>query len=230
MNLTLERARSPTYPSLSPLAQDVLRVTAITTMVMDHINKIFFADGIIVFSLAGRLAFPLFALLIAHNIHARGVSWRRYMLPLLVAGIAAQLPFMKLFYPQLNIMFTLLLGVMILPGAQWLEHNFAKGSGAYAWALAALPNLVMDYPLLGAWMLPVAGMLVQRGKWWHWVAFLGLTLFTNQFTPQTFTALLLPILIHGAAMLEGKRFNVPRPFWYGFYPLHLLILAVLERA
>jgi TraX protein len=230
MNLTLERARSPTYPTLSPLAQDALRVTAIVTMVMDHVNRVFFAEGILVFTLAGRLAFPLFALLIAHNIHARGVSWRRYVVPLVIAGLAAQLTFTKLFAPQLNIMFTLLLGVLILPGAGWLERKFAKGSGSYVWALAALPNLVMDYPLLGAWLVPVAGFLVQRGQPWHWAAFLGLTLFTNQFTPQTFTVLLLPFLIHGAALLEGGRLRVPRWFWYGFYPLHLFILALLERA
>jgi TraX protein len=230
MNLTLERARSPTYPTLSPLAQDVLRVTAITSMVMDHVNRVFFSEGILVFTLAGRLAFPLFALLIAHNIHDRGVSWRRYVLPLLIAGVAAQLPFMKLFAPQLNIMFTLLLGVLIEPGARFLERKFAKGSGPYIWALAALPNLVMDYPLLGVWVVPVAGFLVERGQWWHWVALLGLSLFTNQFSPQTFTVLLLPILVWGAAMLEGERLTVPRWFWYGFYPLHLFILAVLERA
>ena len=83
MNLTLERARSPTYPHLSPRAQDVLRVTAITAMVLDHVNRVFLASDIAIFTLAGRLAFPLFALLIAHNIQARGVPWQRYVAPLL---------------------------------------------------------------------------------------------------------------------------------------------------
>lgn len=229
MNLTLERARSPTYPHLSPLAQDVLRVTAITAMVLDHVNKAFFNNDIAIFTLAGRLAFPLFALLIAHNIQARGVPWQRYMLPLLIAGVAAQLPFMTLFQPLLNTMFTLLLGILIAPTSVWLDSKLGKGSGSFAWVLLALPNLLMDYPLFGAWLVPLAGFLVVRKVWWSWIPFLAAGLFSNQFTPPSFVLLALPLLVHGAALLEGQRLRVPRWGWYAFYPVHLFVIAVLVK-
>ena len=229
MNLTLERARSPTYPSLSPLAQDVLRVTAIGAMVLDHLNKAFFNSDIMVFTWAGRLAFPLFALLIAHNIHSRGVPWQRYVAPLLIAGIAAQLPFMTLFQPLLNVMFTLLLGILIAPTSVWLERVLGKGSGSFAWVLLALPNLLMDYPLFGAWLVPLAGFLVVRKVWWSWIPFLVAALFSNQFVPPSFVLLGLPLLVHAVALLEGKRLRVPRWGWYAFYPVHLFVIAVLVK-
>ena len=229
MNLTLERARSPTYPSLSPLAQDVLRVTAITAMVLDHLNKAFFNSDIAVFTLAGRLAFPLFALLIAHNIQARDVPWQRYVAPLLIAGVAAQLPFVTLFQPLLNVMFTLLLGILVAPTSVWLDSKLGKGSGSFAWVLLALPNLLMDYPLFGAWLVPLAGFLVMRKVWWSWIPFLVTALFANQFVLPSFVVLLLPLLVHGVALLEGKRLPVPRWGWYAFYPVHLFVIAVLVR-
>ncbi|MEY4529770.1 MAG: hypothetical protein RLZZ156_491 [Deinococcota bacterium] len=229
MNTILERARSPTLISLSPLGQDVLRGVAVITMVLDHINKVFLREQFEVFTYAGRLAFPLFAFLLAYNLTAREVNWRQYLVPLIVAGIAAQLPFVALFQPLLNIMFTLLLGVLVFPLYDLLERAFGKGLGNLAWLLVMIPNLFTDYPLLGAWLVPLGCILVQKKALIYWIPFLVVALTANQFTPVSQMVLMLPILVLGAALIDGKRLGIPRVVWWAFYPFHLFVLVVLER-
>ncbi len=229
MNITLERARSPAYPTLSPLAQDTLRVIAILSMVMDHVNRVFLQNQIEVFTWAGRLAFPLFALLMAHNLVDRGVPWKRYIVPLLITGFVAQLPFMAVINPNLNVMFTLLLGVLCQPFSDWLERLMGKGSGLFAWILLSAVGLAMDFPLFGVWMIPLASIIMRRKTWLAWIPFLAFCLITNIFDVHAAITLSLPLIVLAVSKLEGVRFNVPRVAWYAFYPIHLFILAVLKH-
>ena len=229
MNITLERARSPAYPTLSPRSQDILRVIAIGSMVMDHINRVLLENHFEVFTWAGRLAFPLFALLIAHNLIERRVNWKRYVVPLLIAGIAAQLQFAVVINPNLNVMFTLLFGVLCQPFGDWLERLTGKGGGMFAWILLSAVGLAMDFPLFGVWMIPLASILVRRKDWLSWIPFLVFCQITNIFDVHAAITLALPLIVFAVAKLEGARFNVPRLAWYAFYPVHLFILSVLKH-
>jgi hypothetical protein len=225
----LSQPRTWVFPELSSRAQDVLRLTAIGLMVLDHINRVFFFERILVFSVLGRLAFPLFALLLAYNLTARAVPWQRYIAPLLIAGVAAQFPFVVLFQPLLNIMFTLLLGVLVFPIYDLLERAFGKGLGVLAWLLVILPNLFCDYPMFGAYLVPFGCILVQRKAPMYWLPFLFFALFSNQLSVNAFVILLLPVLVFGSSLIQGKRFDVPRFVWWAVYPAHLFVLMVLER-
>jgi TraX protein len=198
-------------------------------MVLDHVNRALLGNGVELFAWAGRVSFPLFALLIAYNIQARDVHWRRYVTPLLLAGLIAQIPFSLVVQPLLNIMFTLLLGVLCIPFGTWLERYTGKGTGLLAWVLIALVNLGMDYPLFGAWLVPLGVFAVRRRDWIGWIPFLAFSLLSNFFTPHAFIVLLLPLILFTVSSLEGARFKVPRWAWYAFYPAHLVVLAVLQR-
>lgn len=229
MNITLERARSPAYPTLSPLAQDGLRAIATISMVMDHVNRVLLQNRIEIFTWAGRLAFPLFVLLIAHNLVERRVPWNKYLMPLLIAGIAAQVPFSVVINPTLNVMFTLLVGVLCQPFAEWLERLVGKGGGGFAWILLSAVGLALDFPLFGVWMIPMACWVVRRKDWLAWIPFLVFCLLTNIFDVHALITLLVPMIVFFVAKLEGSRLPIPRFAWYAFYPLHLVVLAVLKH-
>lgn len=66
--------------------QDVLKWLAVVIMPLDHSNRTLWTYHPWVMAI-GRLAFPLFAFLIAYNTTLRGVQLRKYLLPLLVFGV-----------------------------------------------------------------------------------------------------------------------------------------------
>ena len=101
--------------TLSSAQQEMLKWLAITSMFVDHINQVTFLGSLSALSYFGRLAFPLFAFLIAYNIAKRGVAVERYVWPLLTFGIISQPVFVWAFgRSYLNIFFTLLLGVLYI--------------------------------------------------------------------------------------------------------------------
>jgi hypothetical protein len=88
---------------------------AITAMVIDHIGLFFFPQ-ILLFRIVGRLAFPLFAWLIANGAYY-SKNTKKYLTRLLFFALVAQIPFIvinRLIDPSfwaLNVLFTLFLGL-----------------------------------------------------------------------------------------------------------------------
>ncbi len=98
-------------------------------MILDHANHTFWTFQPWAFTL-GRIAFPLFAFLIAYNIAVRYVKPERYALPLLLFGLVSQVPAMLALGRQvlpLNIFFTLLLGSSFLPLRAWFARHLPEG-------------------------------------------------------------------------------------------------------
>lgn len=236
-------AAVPALPALSPRAQDALKLVALASMLVDHANRALnpsphaFPGALLEWS--GRLAFPLFALLLAHNLVARGVSWWRYLVPLLASGLLAQVPFHAAVNPNSwNVMFTLLLGVFSVAVSDWLDRVLFRGAGAFGVILLAPLNLLCDFPLFGFALVPLGVQLVRARNAVWWLAFLGLCLLTNLFIPPAWIVLALPVIVFAVARrfpLENavhganSRF-LPRLVGYAFYPLHLLALMALKGA
>ncbi|HEY4035600.1 MAG TPA: TraX family protein [Ktedonobacteraceae bacterium] len=92
-----------------------IKLIAITCMVIDHVGLFFFPQ-ILLFRIVGRLAFPLFAWLIANGAYY-SKNTKQYLVRLLFFALVAQMPFIvinRLVDPSfwaLNILFTLFLGL-----------------------------------------------------------------------------------------------------------------------
>lgn len=92
-----------------------IKLIAITAMVIDHIGLFFFPQ-ILVFRIVGRLAFPLFAWLIANGAYY-SKNVKKYLVRLFFFALVAQIPFIiinRLIDPsfwELNVLFTLFLGL-----------------------------------------------------------------------------------------------------------------------
>lgn len=93
-----------------------IKLFAITFMVIDHVGMVFFPQ-IFLLRAIGRLAFPLFAWLIANGAyHTKNMN--KYLLRLFIFALISQIPFIlmnKVFDPYFwgcDVLFTLLLGLI----------------------------------------------------------------------------------------------------------------------
>ena len=130
---------------------------ALITMTLDHVARYLLVpaghdQALWVMDTAGRIAFPLFAAMVAwHALYDTSRHWR-YTRRLLIIGLVAQLPFMLLTGGLvLNVCFTLALGLMLacttralMREAAWnpatvLRHVLLVAAGLLLW-LAAGPR------------------------------------------------------------------------------------------
>jgi hypothetical protein len=129
-----------------------LKIIAIVTMVIDHVG-LFFFPHLLWPRLIGRIAFPLFAWLIANGAkHTRDI--RAYGIRLLALALVSQIPFtlanLQIGGPllYLNVVFTLFLGLLAIYAIQTTRHIALQSLAVFA--CAALANLVhADYGAAG---------------------------------------------------------------------------------
>jgi TraX protein len=225
----------PALPKLSGGAQDALKLTALGLMLLDHTNKVVLHESTPALSWIARLAFPLFAFLIAYNLEVRRVNPRRYFVPLLICGLISQPFYILAFHNSFaDIFFTLILGVGLWSTQRTLEK---RGYGWAVW-LAALPfvavNVWTEYALFGCLIIPIwAALLRNSSDLMMWFTWGFVTLGLNGFMPESFVALLAPLVVLAASRVlrnHPRLFTRERFLAYGFYPVHLIVLVVARYA
>ena len=121
-----------------------IRLVAILCMIVDHVGVIFFPYTIWL-RIIGRIAFPLFCYgIVVGSIatHDR----KQYALRLLCCALLSQIPYMAALghtWKELNVIFTLLLGLLAIVGVQQKWH----GSEVWGPVLCLLSSaaIQMDY-------------------------------------------------------------------------------------
>jgi hypothetical protein len=104
-----------------------IKVIAIISMVVDHIG-LFFFPNLIILRMIGRVAFPLFAWLIANGAH-HTKNIEAYLNRLFIFALISQVPYYyasKLVFPdfnKLNILFTLFIGLLAI---KYLKETNSK--------------------------------------------------------------------------------------------------------
>lgn len=105
-----------------------IKIIAIVTMVIDHIG-LFFFPHLIILRYIGRIAFPLFAWLIANGAyHTRDI--KKYASRIFILALVSQIPFIVAnqrigsspFY--LNVLFTLFLGLLAIYTIKKITNKF----------------------------------------------------------------------------------------------------------
>jgi hypothetical protein len=200
-----------------------IKLLAALLMVIDHVGKAFFPD-IYAFRAIGRLSFPLFAwLLIQGETHTR--KFWNYALRLLIFGAISQ-PIYQLFSEtqQLNILFTLLLGLFCLRlsriAPQWQVLVWIGGIllsaatsfeyGAYGIAVVAL---IRYFQIDLVWYLSWIAI--------HLIFVVGIPWFGSFQFPAVFT----PLIFQFANHQPGARAR----WFYLFYPVHMLVIYLLQQ-
>ena len=225
--MRLEPTSTPwTVPVLSPRAQDVLKLLAILSMVVDHIGALLLPN-MIVLRIIGRFAMPAFALLLGYNLTQRSVPPKRLIGPLIGFGLLAQ-PVYVLASGAThgNILFAFALGVLII--AVWRDLESQPVVRAVIFMLLATASLFTEYPLTATALIVLSERLTSRVTSLHLITWIFCALAANVFDPISLVGLLpLPamFLLHN---LEGPRLLTRRWLGYTFYPAHLGLLLVLK--
>lgn len=215
-------------------ALEVLKWTALLLMTGDHVNKYLFNGTLPFLFEAGRLAMPLFVVVLAYNLarpgaYVRGV-YTRTIVRLGGCAAVATPPFIALgsvyggWYP-LNILFTLLTFTV---AAFLLDPD--GGGGVQRLACAGIVVLLGGAVVEFWWPAVVLGLAV----WWFCksssvmacfvaiVAGAGLYGINGNF----WALVALPMIIISSYF----DIKVPRLRWvfYIYYPVHLLLLLLIR--
>lgn len=200
----------------------------------------------------GRIAFVLFAYLIVEGFfHTR--SRCRFLCRLGLFALISEIPYDLAFRGQCfdfsvqNIYFTLFLGVLALAAWEWagIHAGVLCGYGVIALCGMAAYLFRTDYRYTGILLIfifylmhdaclfskiIVAGIVMFLGTWSanclrYGESFSIQYLFCFSLKEMYGMAAFLPI-----AFYDGSRGRqLPKLFWYGFYPLHLLLLYGIAR-
>ena len=216
----------------------MLKIIAIIMMTADHANRILFVKEYDLLTVMGRFAFPLFAFMIARNgLYTRYPA--KYIGLLFLFGVVSQPIYAWAlnhdWLQPLNVLFTLGLGLCAVRA--WLA--------GYWWLLPLIIALgwFVDYGVEGVAITPVIAFIIQsinqRG-FLHAQTVLGFGLLIAlsfrinaiSYAPVVIGAFalgyltLLPQLDEIEKKLRWPRFRL---FFYGFYPCHLLLLALIAH-
>jgi hypothetical protein len=233
-----------------------LKIIAIIGMTSDHIGIVFgaqrFLDGIMPLGLKtalytpGGLTFPIMAYLMIEGYHKTS-DVKRYMKRLLIFALITQPFFMfALSMPTLNVLFTLLLGLLTL-----YLYDTVKKPSRFVWILIGLTlaSVVCDWAIMG--VLLIFGMRVVKdmkkraavpililvGAVWF---FSGIGVAMPLLFGNAEAALAqLPTIAFFVGSLcaipllwrySGKLGPRVKYLFYVYYPAHLLVLGVIRSA
>lgn len=202
----------------------------------------------------GRLAFPIFAFMTVEGyFHTRNL--KKYVLRLFVFALISEIPFnlmlgSRIFYPiHQNVLWTFLLGIAMIRwnekaknAPMWRRILRAASSVAVGFLVGTLT--MVDY--FGAGVLMVLTFYFFRGrKWWQFAGQLIALYYINTeilsgfsyqwelfgrtvwVVRQSFAVLaLIPIWLYRGR--QGHHSKAFRWLCYGFYPAHMLLLALIR--
>lgn len=209
-----------------------LKLSALVTMIIDHVGAIFFPQFIWL-RYIGRLSMPIYAFLLVQGyMHTR--NFNRYALRMGIFALLSEVPYDLLFqgtwleFQRQNILFTFLtaLFVMKLLDASAKSRNIFMFIGAVI--LTILPYFLhFSYDVYGV-LTVLCFYLFQKYRGIDAVAFSALTY--GQYTQDGNTTQLyaiaaaIPVLLY-----NGKRGTLSlKYFFYISYPAHMLLLYAIH--
>lgn len=224
------------YSKYFHLNSNQLKLIALVTMTCDHVGLMLLPQFQI-FRIIGRIAFPIFAFMIAEG--CRYTSHRtRYLLTVFGVGLICQIFYlfaMHSIYQRIMITFTISIGLCYC--LQWAKRN-----GGWSWAVficflsatfllcevvPLLPfsrDFAIDYRFSGV-LLPVI-ICCSTGRWNKLAATaIGLLLVSLQLGGIQWYCFISLFLL---ALYDGSRGTRKLKYlFYIYYPLHLVIIGII---
>lgn len=202
----------------------MIQLIAVLTMLVDHLGIVYFPDNEGM-RIVGRVAFPIYVYLLVIG-YQRTRNVKRYMIRLSTLALLSQLPFMyALNLKSINVIATLCLCLLAL----LIIDRVAQRSlmiAAVLSILLLLDLLPFDY---GAYALFLVLMYRFIPKaWWipvHIVLNIAF-MFYSGWLLQHYSVFGTIVIL---SLLQLDKFRLPTWLWRSFYPVHLLILAVLWK-
>ena len=218
----------------------VLKIIAIVSMLIDHIGVFLLEEGDLYLAcrLVGRLAFPIFAFMIAQGF-LKSKHIKQYVIRLalfalfveilfLVYALRREVPYIPL---KDNVIVPLLLGLLVLISVR--SRNDFTRLGLIA-ILVFTMFVQYPYSIYGLSLIAIFGLIAK--KWLQAFLFLLVHLLFIQIPginnvlylypwQQQFALFFLPLLF----LYNGKKGRDYKYLFYVFYPLHLIVLWVIAH-
>ena len=232
-----------------------LHILAMGLMMCDHLWAMFFpAEEWL--TCIGRIAFPIFAFMVAEG-YSHTHNLRRYLLRMLLGALLAEIPFdlmygSSIFYPfHQNVLWTFLLSLSLIALIEKIKSRFRPAAAVLLTAALTILGFAIGYIAMvdyyGIGILTVLMFHFFRKRSWknRLCQFICLYIlnvkllggyyydvqmfgFEIEVVQQGFALLaLIPIwLYQGRQGIHNKFFQY---FCYGFYPVHMLLLFVVRE-
>lgn len=193
-----------------------LRTLALVSMFCDHVAALFFLGSPLYLPMRmfGRLAFPIFSFLAVEGFR-HTTNFKCYIARLLFVAVVAQIPYMACFPDafRLNVIFQLVAGLLFL---RLVECTLSPMRFLCAVVAIGVLSMASEYGLLAIFLMVA---FYSRSKFLS-VVFMALCSFN--FLGVGALAY-FPLIRY-----NGERgFKLSRLVSYGFYPIHLFVLALL---
>ena len=203
-------------------ARELLKWIALLAMTGDHVAKVVFGGYVPVVSELGRIAFPLFALVMACNLAQPGPTCAKSIRRLALWGLIAQPLHAFAFgsWLPLNILLTFALAAVAV-------HALANHRPVLLLLAAGVLPMFVDYQWAGVGCVLLGWIAFRHRAWWLLLVGLAAVCWANH---NGWALLAVPVVLLAA------RVTWPLPRWrwafYLYYVGHLAVLAayVLLRA
>ena len=214
---------------------ELLKWLALVAMTLDHYGKIVAPSVFSETHAIGRLAYPLFAWILASRIAVQPALARKYLVWLLPFALLSQPIFVIAgkTWMQWNIMFTLFFGILASLGIKAArEHNIGQAVALLAVSLTG--SIFAEYGPFGVMLTPALILCLQRGENAALIALIPLCLIANitieapYFTPIDLFATLAVPVIYLSRLIKARIPRMPKLFFYIYYPGHVYILHLAD--
>ena len=231
-----------------------LKILAMCLMLCDHLWATLI-PGNRWLTDVGRLAFPIFAFQIVEG-YFETHSFKAYLKRLFIFALISEIPFNLMYsgeiiYPfHQNVLFSFCLGLLLI---KWIDNSKQKGKSKFiitsvlAVILGFLGGtlLMLDYFGFGilmlllfyfshglkhGWILELAGMIFINAVLMSGLDLSFVIMGHKFFIPQQAFAVLalIPIWLYNGK--QGPHNKIIQYASYSFYPVHMLILAIIRMA
>ncbi len=194
---------------------DFLKLIALIAMAIDHIGLYLFPEIEELRSI-GRIAFPVFAYQLTVG-YSMTSSKRSYFNRLVAVGAISQIPHYFLSNEfQLNILFTLALGILALYSIEKKKYHYL---------LLVIPfSFLCSYSVYG--ILIILIFYIFKGSMQFGLFSLSTILYSLfvLWPTQIFALLAYPIITNPIF-----KTNLPKNFFYFFYPAHLFVILIIKK-
>ena len=223
-----------TKPNIIGLSGNQLKILAVITMTIDHIGAYLFPQSLIL-RIIGRLAFPIFAYMIAEGC-TYTKDRKKYLLTMIGCAALFQLVYfiaMGSVYQYIFVTFSLSIALITALDKAKSQPKYIPIAAAVLLGIVfsttilpkILPGFKIDYGLFGV-LLPVF-VYFGRNKWEKLLLFtIGLILVSGTSSIlQWFSLATVPVI----ALYNGKRGRYKmKNFFYIYYPAHLVAIYLIE--
>ena len=205
------------------LTNNQLKIIAMITMTIDHIGL--YMPQYLFLRIIGRLAFPIYAYMIAEGcVHTRN-TWRYLGSVAAMAALCQIVQFVVTGSLHMSILVTFSLSILLvalLKEKQWFAAT-AAWIGAFLICNIPIPgtDFRVDYGFIGV-MIPVVLYLVKN-KWLKCLvcAIMLCALAINSSYVQWYALCAVPLLL----LYNGQRGKLQiKQLFYWYYPAHLAII------